>query len=197
MILASPVNQLQLKPFRYSVIPRALESGVGSALLDWLEKDAPWSLRIAEFYEQHEFTVSGEALPTHLHEVFSAEALGALREHVANLFDVQLGERIDFTAHRLTKGQRIRIHNDYIPGRESHRLLIQLNRGWSDENGGALMLFGGGGPTDVHQILRPVHNSGIVFEISPNSLHAVTPIHRGERFTLVLSFFRSDSVAVL
>ena len=193
MILASPVNQLRLSPFRYSVIPRALESSVGNALLDWLEKDAPWSLRIAEFYEQHEFTVSSEVLPTHLREIFSATALGSLREHVAKLFDVQLAERIDITAHRLTKGQRIRIHNDYIPGHESHRLLIQLNRGWSDENGGALMLFNGDGPTDVHQILRPVHNSGLLFEISRDSLHAVTPIHRGERYTLVMSFFRATS----
>jgi Rps23 Pro-64 3,4-dihydroxylase Tpa1-like proline 4-hydroxylase len=193
LILASPVNQPQLKPFRYSLIPRALESGVGKALLDWLETDAPWSLRIAEFYEQHEFTVSSEVLPTHLRELFSASALDSLREHVAQVFGVQLAERIDVTAHRLTKGQRIRIHNDYIPGHESHRLLIQLNRGWSDENGGALMLFNGEGPTDVHRVLRPVHNSGILFEISRNSLHAVTPIHRGERFTLVVSFFPATS----
>jgi len=161
--------------------------------LDWFEKDAPWSLRIAEFYEQHEFTFSSEVLPTHLRELFSATALVSLREHVAKLFEVQLAERIDITAHRLTKGQRIRIHNDYIPGRESHRLLIQLNRGWSDENGGALMLFNGGDPTDVHKILRPVHNSGVLFEISRDSLHAVTPIHRGERFTLVMSFFSATS----
>ena len=193
MILASPVNQLQLKPFRYSVIPRALESGVGKALLDWFETDAPWSLRIAEFYEQHEFTVSSEVLPAHLRELFSSAALDSLREYVAKLFDVQLAERIDITAHRLSKGQRIRVHNDYLPGHESHRLLIQLNRGWSDENGGALMLFSGGDSTDVHQILRPVHNSGILFEISRDSLHAVTPIRDGERFTLVMSFFRATA----
>jgi Rps23 Pro-64 3,4-dihydroxylase Tpa1-like proline 4-hydroxylase len=193
LILASPVNQLQLQPFRYSLISRALEPGVGNALLEWLEEDAPWSLRIAEFYEQHEFTVSSEVLPSHLRELFSTVARDSLREHVEKLFDVQLSERVDITAHRLTKGQRIRMHNDYIPGHESHRLLIQLNRGWSDENGGALMLFKGEGPTDVHRILRPVHNSGLLFEISRDSLHAVTPIHGGERFTLVMSFFRATS----
>lgn len=123
MILASPVNQL--KPFRYSVIPRALESSVGDALLDWFEKDAPWTLRIAEFYEQHEFTVTSELLPTHLRELFSATALGSPPAHVTKLFDVQLAGRIDITAHRLTKGQRIRIHNDYIPGQESPRLLFE------------------------------------------------------------------------
>lgn len=193
MILASSVSRLQLQPFRYSLIPRALEPADGSALLDWLEKDAPWSLRIAEFYEQHEFTVSREVLPFHLRELFSTIELDSVRERVARLFEVQLAERIDVTAHRLTKGQRIRIHNDYIPGQESHRLLIQLNRGWSDENGGALMLFSGEGPSNVHRILRPVHNSGLLFEISSDSLHAVTPIHCGERFTLVMSFFPATS----
>ena len=193
MILASPVNQLQLKPFRYSVVPKALEPSDGSALLEWFENDAPWSLRVAEFYEQHEFTISSEVLPTSLREIFSEATLCAVRERVAKVFDVLLAERIDITAHRLTKGQRIRIHNDYIPGHESHRLLIQLNRGWSDDNGGALMLFNGVGATDVHQILRPIHNSGVLFEISRDSLHAVTPIHRGERFTLVMSFFRATS----
>ncbi len=193
MILASPLNQPKPKPFRYSAIPKALETDVSSALLDWFEKDAPWVLRIAEFYEQHEFVVRNEVLPTHLREPFSAVELGSLREQVARLFDVQLSERIDVTAHRLTKGQRIRIHNDYIPGQETHRLLIQLNRGWIDENGGALMLFNSDEPTDVHRVFRPVHNTGLLFEISRDSLHAVTPIHNGERFTLVMSFFAAAS----
>jgi Rps23 Pro-64 3,4-dihydroxylase Tpa1-like proline 4-hydroxylase len=189
LILASPPKQPQQKPFRYSVIPSALEPDVAGTLLDWFEKDAPWTLRIAEFYEQHEFVLTNEVLPAHLRGLFSATELGALRAHVEQLFGVRLAERIDITAHRLTKGQRIRIHNDYIPGQETQRLLIQLNRGWLDENGGALMLFNSREPTDVHRILRPVHNSGLLFEISSDSLHAVTPINGGERFTLVMSFF--------
>jgi Rps23 Pro-64 3,4-dihydroxylase Tpa1-like proline 4-hydroxylase len=189
LILAYPVNQLQLQPFRYSVVPKALRPELGGAVLDWLEGDAPWSLKIAEFYEQHELTITNEVLPANLRDDFSEASLRTLRDYVSTVFQVQLGARIDVTAHRLTEGQRIRIHNDYIPGRETHRLLIQLNRGWSDENGGALMLFGSGGATEVHQILRPVHNSGLLFEISQRSLHAVTPIRSGERYTLVFSFF--------
>ena len=189
MILASPAKQPQQKPFRYTFRPSALEPDVAGALLDWFEKEAPWTLRIAEFYEQHEFVVTNKLLPAHLRELFSTEELDSLRAHVERLFGVRLAARIDITAHRLTKGQRIRIHNDYIPGQETQRLLIQLNRGWLDENGGALMLFNSREPTDVHRILRPVHNSGLLFEISSDSLHAVTPIHSGERFTLVMSFF--------
>lgn len=193
MILASTLKQPQQKPFRYSVIPSALAPDVADTLLGWFEKDAPWTLRIAEFYEQHEFVLTNEMLPAQLREVFSSAALGSLRAHVEQLFGARLAERIDVTAHRLTKGQRIRIHNDYIPGQETQRLLIQLNRGWLDENGGALMLFNSREPTDVHRILRPVHNSGLLFEISSDSLHAVTPINGGERFTLVMSFFSATS----
>ena len=193
MILSSPVRQLQSKPFRYSVIPRALSVDASAALLDWLETDAPWTLRVAEFYEQHEFFVTPEVLPAHLRFIVDVAELEDLREHVASVFDVQLGGRIDVTAHRLTRGQRIRIHNDFIPGQETHRLLIQLNRGWVDENGGALMLFNSAAPSDIHRILRPVHNSGLLFEISSDSLHAVAPITDGERFTLVMSFFGSAS----
>lgn len=192
MILAS-LHKLQQKPFRYSVIPSALEPGAASTLLDWFEKDAPWKLRIAEFYEQYEFVLTSEVLPLHLRGLFSTAKISSLRMNVEQLFGVRLADRIDITAHRLIKGQRIRMHNDYIPGQETQRLVIQLNRGWVDENGGALILFNSREPSDVHRILRPVHNSGLLFEITSNSLHAVTPIKGGERFTLVMSFFSATS----
>jgi hypothetical protein len=35
------------------------------------------------------------------------------------------------SAHKLTAGQTIRIHNDWIRGEETHRVLIQVNDGWS------------------------------------------------------------------
>jgi Rps23 Pro-64 3,4-dihydroxylase Tpa1-like proline 4-hydroxylase len=159
--------------------------------LDWLEKDAPWGLRVADFYEQYEFSLADAQLPEVLFDTFSPSSLAMLREHVASVFGNALAERIDVTAHKLISGQRIRIHNDFISGQESHRLLIQLNRGWMDENGGALVLFNSYDPGDVHRILRPVHNSGVLFEISQNSLHAVTPINHGVRFTLVLSFYHA------
>ncbi len=82
------------------------------------------------------------------------------------------------------------LQNDavYVAG-ASHRLLIQLNRGWEDANGGLLVFFNSNDPADVHRVLRPLHNTGVVFEISESSLHAVTPIQAGDRYTLVLSFF--------
>ncbi len=95
---------------------------------------------------------------------------------------------VEVTAHKLVSGQTIRVHNDYRPKGETHRLLIQLNRGWADEQGGLLLLFGSAGANDVRRILRPTHRSAMAFAISPLSFHAVSTIQRGERYTLVYSF---------
>ena len=109
------------------------------------------------------------------------------------MFSARLSEKIDCTVHKLVPGQRIRIHNDFIPGEETHRLLIQLNRGWHDDQGGFLMLFNSADPSDVHRVLSPSHDSVVGFAISESSNHAVSTIHGGERFTLVFSFYaRSD-----
>jgi len=166
-----------------------MEQNLASVMLEWLEQGAPWKLHVADFYEQHEFSFDDVVLPIALAEAFSPRALEELRRQIEDRFDVELSTRIDVTAHRLTHGQRIKIHNDFIPGEESHRLLIQFNRGWEDANGGLLVFFNSDDPADVHRVLRPLHNTGVVFEISESSLHAVTPIQAGDRYTLVVSFF--------
>ena len=47
-----------------------------------------------------------------------------------------LSERVDVTAHKLVAGQTIRIHNDYLPEGESHRLLLQLTEAGNPNTGG-------------------------------------------------------------
>lgn len=184
---------LHEKPFRYSVISAALDHELSYRILDWLETDAPWCLRVTDFYEQLEFSFADINVPAAIKQAFSPDFLRQLRSRVAEIFDVQLCSRVDMTAHLMISGQRIRIHNDFIDGQESHRLLLQLNRGWPDENGGALVLFNSDDPNDVHRILRPNHNTGLLFEISLDSLHAVTPINAGQRYTLVYSFFQCEN----
>ncbi|MCV2371358.1 cyclophane-containing peptide 2OG-Fe(II) oxygenase YhhC [Roseateles oligotrophus] len=184
-------SKLQRQPFTYGVVPSALRNEDSLALLEWLEADAPWQLRVASFYEQFEFSILDAELPGHLQSLFCSESLAALKNCIENVFDADLDDRIDITVHKLVRGQRIRIHNDYIPGRETHRLLIQLNRGWQDSNGGALIFFNSQRADDIHRIFRPLHNTGVLFEISQNSLHAVSPIMDGERYTLVLSFYKN------
>jgi Rps23 Pro-64 3,4-dihydroxylase Tpa1-like proline 4-hydroxylase len=186
-----PSAQLHREPFTYGIVQRALKNEDSEALLKWLETDAPWQLRIASFYEQYEFSILDAELPNSLNLLFSFKSIAALRQNIEKTFETELDDKVDITVHKLVRGQRIRIHNDYIPGQETHRLLIQLNRGWSDSNGGALIFFNSQNADDIHRIFRPLHNTGVLFEISPKSLHAVSPIEGGERYTLVFSFYNN------
>ncbi len=56
------------------------------------------------------------------------------------------------------------------------------------------MLFGDRNPESLARSVRPTHGSGFAFEISQASFHAVSSITEGERFTLVYTYRRSQSL---
>lgn len=176
-------------PYPHAVSPTALGSDDAEKILQWFETSAPWKLVEESFYEQYEFSLREVVPPSDIASLFSEDSIRRLTLLVEAWFCASLSDKVEVTAHKLVPGQTIRIHNDFIPGQETHRVLIQFNRGWKDENGGMLMMFGSNDPTDIKQVYRPNHNSGVAFEISKKSLHAVSTIHGGERFTLVFSFF--------
>lgn len=182
------VREVVDTPFRYFLADRCLDPTIEAALLDWFEDDAPWTLVIQDFYEQFEFSVFDARLPNAVAPLVSVSALNALRSAMETTFGVTLKPRVDLVAHKLITGQRIAIHNDYLPGHETHRLTIQLNRGLSDEDGGFFMLFSSFDAANVHRVLRPLSGTGLGFEIDANSHHAVSRMHRRERYTLVYSF---------
>jgi Rps23 Pro-64 3,4-dihydroxylase Tpa1-like proline 4-hydroxylase len=177
------------KPFDYFVSPQALGADLSGKLLSWLETEAPWRLVETDFYEQYEFSFWDVDVPASLLVFREPVFLSELKMKVEDLFKVALSNDIDVAAHKLIPGQRIRIHNDFIDGERTYRLLIQLNRGCKDEDGGLLLLFNSSDPVDIHKAFRPIHNSAIGFVVSPTSNHAVSTIHGGERFTLVYSFY--------
>lgn len=177
------------EPFSYAVSARAFDDVVSAAILAWLESGAPWKLVETDFYEQFEFNFLDAEVPAGLTFLREQAFIESLASEIGKLFGVSLSDRVDATAHRLLPGQRIRIHNDFISEAETHRLLIQLNRGWEDGDGGFLLFFNSPDPADVHKVFRPIHNSAIAFAISPDSHHAVTTVHGGERYTLVYSFY--------
>jgi Rps23 Pro-64 3,4-dihydroxylase Tpa1-like proline 4-hydroxylase len=177
------------EPFSYAISAHAFDDDVGADILAWLESEAPWKLVETDFYEQFEFSFADAVLPADLMFLREQAFIDSLATRLQELFNVSLAGRADATAHKLLPGQRIRIHNDIIPKAETHRLLIQLNNRWVDEDGGFLLFFNSPNPTDIHKVLRPVHNSAVAFAISPDSHHAVTTVHGGERYTLVYSFY--------
>lgn len=96
---------------------------------------------------------------------------------------------MDIIAHKLIDNQTIRIHNDYLENEDSdsHRLLIQLNPNWQEENGGFLMFFDE--QEEITDIILPTVGSIQGFEISRISNHAVSTIHNAERYTLTFYFY--------
>lgn len=175
-------------PFPHATCPSLMSAPDASKVLRWMQSNAPWRLKVASFYEQWELPIDVEVLPPELGFVASKSFVDTLRDSMVGVLTRHPVDLVEITAHRLVPGQTIRIHNDFIDGQETHRVLIQLNGGWNDKNGGMLLLFGSASNRDVKRIVRPVHGSSFAFEISPASFHAVSTIHGGERFTLVYSF---------
>ena len=176
-------------PFPHCGWDALISPGDADAVLDWLERDAPWHLRVESFYEQHEFSLLDTPPPADLFQFVSAETIASVAIELERLFELDRHlTLVDVSAHRLSAGQTIRVHNDYLGSEETHRLILQFNRGWTLDNGGLLMLFCSENAEDVHSVLRPVHGSGFAFGISPQSFHAVSTIRSGERYTLVYTF---------
>ena len=176
-------------PFEFFVSPEVFRDDFSTKVRDWLETKAPWRLVETDFYEQYEFSLWDVDVPSQLRVLLEPSFLTELKRKVGDLFEAELSNDIDVAAHKLIPGQRIRIHNDLISGEKTYRLLIQLNRGCKDEDGGLLLIFNSSDPADIHKLFRPIHNSAIGFVVSPASNHAVSTIHGGERFTLVYSFY--------
>lgn len=184
---------VRLTPFPHFTISQVLSDESEQALLTWLESEAPWRLAVMDFYEQYEFDFKDVTLPDKLKPFFFEATLNELRNRVGALLGASLKQTIDITAHKLNRTQRIRIHNDSRPDGETHRFLIQLNRGWNEANGGLLMLFRGPDVDTLDEIIPPTSRSAFGFEISNYSYHAVSQVHQGDRYTIVFSFYANRS----
>jgi hypothetical protein len=174
-------------PFRYATFAQCLSPSTGGRILQWFETAAPWNHVETEFYEQHEFSC-WDAAGVEAAFLTSDQVVGGLRNELSALFGCPLRRDATVVAHRLIAGHRIGIHNDHLEDGESHRFVIQLNRGLTDEDGGLFMLFNSRDAGDIHAILRPTHLSGFAFEISPESYHAISQMHSNVRYSIVYSF---------
>lgn len=176
-------------PFLHASIPAILSSREATTVLTWLKIGAPWSLRTESFYEQYEFSLLDAAMPDEVRGLVALHFIDSLRSFLQdNLGAPAQLDLVDASGHKLVPGQTIRLHNDFIGNEETHRVLIQLNDGWSAEKGGILMLFNSERAEDVACAFLPDHGSGFAFEISSRSFHAVSTIRSSERFTLVYTF---------
>jgi hypothetical protein len=170
-------------------LAKFLDETSADTILNWFIQEAPWELRVESFYEQYECCLLSIDLPNAIRIFVEQDFVDRVRrELVSHLGASGPLKLIDIAAHHLLTSQTIRIHNDYLGGEETHRFLIQVNQGWSIDNGGLLMLFSSELPDDVEAIIEPTHRSGFGFRICEKSFHAVSTIQKGDRFTLVYTF---------
>jgi Rps23 Pro-64 3,4-dihydroxylase Tpa1-like proline 4-hydroxylase len=188
MIDLQQSGDLRSDPFAHTTAQDLLPLELASFALSWMETAAPWKLRIASFYEQWELHLDSDSLPSQVRALCARSTVERLSNVMLRPLTAATLVLTEVTAHKLVAGQTIRLHNDHLDGEETHRLIVQLNRGWDDEQGGMLMLFSGPSPEEVCRIIRPIHRSALAFPITPRSFHAVSTIRTGERYTLVYSF---------
>jgi hypothetical protein len=182
------------RPFRYFISEQVLSPDSADQLLHWLETEAPWRLHQGDFFEQYECNLLGVPVPGGCSALFGQRALDELKRRMEALLGTELADHVEVVAHKLLPSQGIGIHNDEPHGdRETHRLILQLNRGWSDQNGGHLFLFNGRNPLDIHAVVRPTHNTGVGFAMSERSYHAVSDVRQGIRYTVIYSFWQKQS----
>ncbi len=175
-------------PFPYFGISKVFEDEFADNLLGWLRDDSKWTLTETSFYTQYEFSLLDSALPNEISFLLEESTLDQLKELMRCNLAIPNLQLVGLTAHKLIDGHKMGVHNDLIGSRESHRLVIQLNDSWQSENGGFLLLFNSKDPKDVANIVQPLHNSAVGFEISAKSFHAVSTVYNFERYTLVYTF---------
>lgn len=192
MIQTAPINLEEIEffstPFPHFHSMRMLDPDVALRMLQWLESSVHWEFVETCFYEQFEFSLGDVEIPDHLSLLGDGSFKSAVLDQMSSTFNVPLADEVEMVAHKLVPGQRIRIHNDCLEGGETHRLVIQLNSGWTNANGGHFVIFANADAENVHRIIAPLHNSAIGFAITSNSHHAVSTIYNDARYSLVCSF---------
>ena len=179
-------------PYAHIVSPRFYTETFANTLLDWLESQQDWHLREGILFEQYEL---GFSRFTHCKEIaglWDGAVLGRLRDAVTRAIGYPVSGRINIHAHKLVPGQFTNIHTDMIP-EETHRLVVQLNRGRADDSGGNLMLLTGARPADISVVFKQDSNSAVGFKLGAESFHAVGRVKEGTRFTIIYTFLADST----
>lgn len=183
-------KKVEREPFPHFVNDGALPDDLAESLLCWMEATQSWRLHTASFFEQYELDLIATSVPSDCSIIFAPETLSAIVKRYAALFGQRMTGQARVTAHKLICGQTIGIHTDQPRSdRETHRLLVHLNRGWSEKVGGELILLNGNNIDMLHSVIAPFHNRSIGFEMSEHSYHAVAKVNNWTRYTLIFSFW--------
>lgn len=175
-------------PFPHFSSTSVLNNGLESKIFDWFQSTQEWILVETDFYEQYEFSLLSIKLAKEVQCLIEPDFLNTIQKKFTEAFHVSGFELVDVVAHKLVNSQHIGVHNDYINGDETHRLVLHFNPSWNEDHGGYLLLFNSSDVNDMSKVISPVNNSAFGFEISKQSHHAVSKIYNFTRYTIVYTF---------
>lgn len=182
--------ELRTEPYSFFTSTQAFDPLLAGEMLRWFETTAEWHLHRGSFYEQWECDLLRADLPAILTPLFSPGALARLAQRMGEVFNAELSDRFTVIAHKLVDSQAIAVHNDDPePGYETHRLVVQLNRGREGDVGGDLIVHRSNQPSDIELVVAPAHNTAFGFAMSARSYHSVTPVLGWTRYTIIFSFW--------
>lgn len=193
--------ECQAVPFSHFALPGVLDAETASAVVDWLDDVDGWQERhSAGFCRYFELIVSATPFPPRLAFLNDRPWLDRVRDAMAATFGIDFGSHVSLAIHKFVPGCGIRLHTDHGTDPDTHRFIIHLNRGWSEDNGGLLLLLDGARLDtldDSHRYYLPDHRLAVGFEISDRSFHAVSEVISGTRYTLCYSLRSTAGAAWL
>jgi len=167
------------EPVRHLHLVRALPVEIADALRDSLEKATSWFHVRQSFYEVDVLANLDRESIFRRPEV--AVLLGRVRDCAESELGLRLSRRAQLHVHRFTKGTGAGLHSD--SGESGARLVVFLEGGWQEGDGGELLLVNNGGVRG--KLISPRHNTAVLFLTEAGSLHAVTEQRSGVRYSLV------------
>jgi hypothetical protein len=186
-VLAFETVYRRTVPYPHFISPRFYTERFAEALLTWLESGAEWRLKETPLFAQYDLGFSRFKHCTEIQGLWDPAVLARLRDEAGRAYGVPVSGRINISAHKLVTGQHGSVHTDNEPG-ETHRLVVQLNRGRANDSGGNLVLLSGPKPTDMSIVFKQTSNSAVGFGLGPASHHAIGRVRTGTRFTVIYTF---------
>ena len=168
-----------------SVYEELLRRSSAKAIFDDLSNRSDWVLNKKIFLSKFDKVINHSSTDPY------DELLAAGRKLFERDFNTVIGLRYEIKASKLVEGQFLGIHNDSPVGArgrtETHRLIYYPNIFYSDDMRGHLLLH-----DDEDRVLagiRPLFNSCVAMELSDHSLHSVSRLCCGVRFTVSILYW--------
>ena len=186
MLLAAPQRYHQ--PFDYFTCDDALPAPLLKQLCASYDRPLNWQHHTDSFYRAYLCDVS---------ELLDEGFCQALSARMAALVGMPLTSTVRATLQRMEAGQYALPHTDRpLPGYEAVRLVVQLNPGWEDGDGGLLCIHPDEQGAQTARTHPPRWNSAFGFAMGPRSFHSVQPT-RAARRTVVLNLWHAANTEAL